>query len=318
MAPLIEGMRWFVRIAECGSFSAVAREAMTNQVTVGRRITMLEAHFRVTLLRRSTRGLALTDEGGAFLKHARQILREVDALEAEIHGGGRVPSGHVRIGTTNSFGLHLARKLPEFHERHPGITVEMLLGDGFVNMVEDGLDLALRAGQVNEATITARYVGEVSRSLVAAPSYLQHRPAPQNVADLQQHDCVLFSYGATQQVWEIGGEAVRVSGTYRTNSSLAQHEAVRNGLGVSVFAYYQVEEDIRSGRLVRLLPHAIVEPVPFYVTYAAHQTMAPRTRAVMNWMIAEAEGLISAVQSGSSVASNDPGLRTPAPTPSEG
>ena len=318
MAPLIEGMRWFTRIAECGSFSAVAREAMTNQVTVGRRISMLEAHFRVTLLRRSTRGLALTDEGRAFLKHARRIIREVETLEAEIHGAGRVPSGHVRIGTTNNFGCHLARRLPDFHRRHPGVTVEMLLGDGFVNMVEEGLDLALRPGQVNETTIDARYVGDLPRYLVAAPSYLQHRPAPESVSDLQHHDCVLFSYGSTRQIWEIGGETVRVSGTYRTNSSLAQHEAVRNGLGVSLFAYFQVEEDIQSGRLVRLLPDAIVEPVPFYVTYPAHQTMAPRTRAVMNWMLAEAESLISVERVGTATASSVRDLSVLAPiTPPE-
>ena len=317
MAPLIEGMRWFVRIADCGSFSAVAREAMTNQVTVGRRISMLEAHFRVTLLHRSTRSLTLTDEGRAFLKHARQILREVDALEAEIHGSGRVPSGHVRIGTTNIFGCHLARKLPEFHKRHPGITVEMLLGDGFVNMVEDGLDLALRPGQVNETTITARYVGDVPRYLVAAPSYLQLRPAPKTATDLQDHDCVLFSYGSTRQIWTINDEAVRVSGTYRTNSSLAQHEAVRNGMGISAFNYFQVDEDIRSGRLVRLLPDAIVEPVSFFITYPTNETLTPRTRAVMNWMIAEAESLISAVQPDAVAAASEAHFSPPASVRSE-
>ncbi len=259
MSPIVEGLRWFIRISECGSFSAVAREAMTNQVTVGRRISMLEAHFRVTLLRRSTRGLALTEEGVAFLGHARRILREFEALETDLHGGGRGLSGHVRIGTTNTFGCHLARKLPEFHRRHSGITIEMLLGDGFVNLVEDGLDLAMRTGQVNEATVIARHLGDVPRYMVAAPAYLEGRPYPASTADLQFHNCVLFSYGATSQIWTINSEAVRVSGTYRTNSSLAQHEAVRNGMGISLFAYFQVEEDVRTGALIRLLPEANIE-----------------------------------------------------------
>ncbi len=291
---MIEGMRWFVRVAECGSFSAVAREAMTNQVTVGRRINMLEDQFRVTLFRRSTRSLALTDEGRAFLGHARRILREVDALETEIHGHDSDHGGHVRIGTTNMFGLHLARSLPDFHRRHPAITVEMILSDGFVNMIEDGLDLAMRTGQVMEATIVARHLGDVARHLVAAPSYLAERQPPQSVVDLQHHDCVLFSYGSTRQIWNIDGEPIRVSGTYRTNSSLAQHEAVRSGLGISLFPYFQVEADIRAGHLVRLLPDARMESIPFYVTYPAHQTLAPRVRTVMNWIMNEAKPLTNA------------------------
>lgn len=291
---MIEGLRWFVRVAECGSFSAVAREAMTNQVTIGRRINMLEDQFRVTLFRRSTRSLSLTDEGRAFLGHARRILREVDALETEIHGQDSTHGGHVRIGTTNMFGLHLARSLPDFHRRHPGISVEMILSDGFVNMIEDGLDLAMRTGQVMETTIVARHLGDVSRHLVASPSYLADRTAPLCVADLQHHDCVLFSYGATRQIWNVDGEPVRVSGTYRTNSSLAQHEAVRNGMGISLFPYFQVEADIKSGHLVRLLPDVPMEAIPFYVTYPGNQTLAPRVRKVMDWITTEAKALTDA------------------------
>ncbi|MBN9144400.1 MULTISPECIES: LysR family transcriptional regulator [unclassified Novosphingobium] len=296
MAPLVEALQWFIRVAECGSFSAVAREAMTSQVMVGRRISMLEAHFRVALLRRSTRSLALTEDGVAFLAHARRIVREFEAMEADLHSGERGYSGHVRIGTTNTFGCHLARKLPEFHLHHPGITVEMLLGDGFVHLVEDGLDLAMRTGQVNETTIVARHLGDVPRYLVASPAYLERCGTPLSINDLQFHNCVLFSYGTTRQVWTIDGEPIRVSGTYRTNSSLAQHEAVRNGAGISLFAYFQVEEDVRAGRLVRLLPNAKIEPVPFYVTYPARQTLPARTRIVMNWIIGEAEALIGKTQ----------------------
>ncbi|SDA19980.1 LysR family transcriptional regulator [Sphingomonas sp. NFR15] len=291
---MIEGLRWFVRVAESGSFSAVAREAMTNQVTVGRRISMLENHFRVTLFRRSTRNLTLTDDGRVFLARARRILREVDALETEIHGRDRHHGGHVRIGTTSMFGLHLARSLVDFHRRYPAITVEMILSDGFVNMIEDGLDLAMRTGQIMETTVAARHLGDVDRHLVAAPHYLAGRPAPECAADLQHHDCVLFSYGSTRQIWNVDGEAVRVSGTYRTNSSLAQHEAVRSGLGISLFPYFQVEADLRAGELVRLLPDSKMEPIPFYVTYPANETLAPRVRAVMNWITSEAKALTEA------------------------
>ncbi|HIQ18786.1 MAG TPA: LysR family transcriptional regulator [Novosphingobium capsulatum] len=292
MAPLVEALQWFIRVAECGSFSAVAREAMTSQVMVGRRISMLEAHFHVVLLRRSTRGLALTEDGVAFLSHARRIVREFEAMEADLHSSERGYAGHVRVGTTNTFGCHLARKLPEFHLHHPGITVEMLLGDGFVHLVEDGLDLAMRTGQVNETTVVAKHLGDVPRYMVASPSYLERCGTPQSVEDLQFHDCALFSYGTTRQVWTINGEPVRVSGSSRTNSTLALQEVVRNGGGISLFAYFQVEDDIRTGRLVRVLPEAEVEPVPFYVTYPARQTLPARTRMVMNWIISEAESLI--------------------------
>jgi DNA-binding transcriptional LysR family regulator len=181
MAPLVEALQWFIRVAECGSFSAVAREAMTSQVMVGRRISMLEAHFHVVLLRRSTRGLALTEDGVAFLSHARRIVREFEAMEADLHSSERGYAGHVRVGTTNTFGCHLARKLPEFHLHHPGITVEMLLGDGFVHLVEDGLDLAMRTGQVNETTVVAKHLGDVPRYMVASPSSLERCGTPQSV-----------------------------------------------------------------------------------------------------------------------------------------
>lgn len=292
MLSLIEALRWFVRVAECGSFSAVARESMTSQVTIGRRISTLEAHFKMVLFHRSTRNITLTDDGRNFLTHARKLLRAFEALESEVRHDGSLPSGHVRVGTTSAFGVHLSRQLPEFHGHYPGITVELVLSDGFMHMVEDGLDLALRTGQVTEASVVARHLGNVARYLVASPAYLAARGEPENAMALQQHECVLFSYGATRQLWNMDGSAIRVSGSYRTNSSLAQLEAVRGGMGISLFPYFQVEEDIRSGRLVRLLADVPIEPISFYATFPAHQTLPPRTRTVLNWIVREAQQFV--------------------------
>lgn len=292
MLLFIEGLRWFVRVAECHSFSAVARENMISQATISRRISTIESHFKVSLFRRSTRNVALTEEGRNFLPRARRILTELEATENAMDRDRAQESGHVRVGTTNAFGLHLARALPEFHRRFPGLCIEMVLSDGFVNMIEEGLDLALRTGQVNEASLVARHLGDVPRHMVASPAYLASHGMVEDPAALQHHECVLFSYGATRQIWNIGESPVRVSGSYRTNSSIAQLEAVQNGMGISLFPHFQVEEGIRTGRLIRLLPDVPIEPISFYLTYPAHQTLPPRTRIVIKWIVSEARRFI--------------------------
>ncbi|WP_051955547.1 LysR family transcriptional regulator [Beijerinckia mobilis] len=292
MPSLVEDLRCFVRVAECGSFSIVARENMVSQATIGRRIGGLEDHFKILLFHRSTRRIILTDAGQSFLVYARRILQEFETAENALGRHSAEPKGRVRVGSTNAFGQYLVRGLAQFSERYPCLSIDLVVGDGLVNLIEDGFDLALRIGEVTESSVVARHLGDVPRTLVAAPSYLERHGVPEDVSALQHHECVLFSYGTTKQVWNVGGSLVRVSGSFRTNSSIAQFEAVRNGVGISLFPWFQVDDDIRQGRLVRLLPDMPIEPIHFYMTYPAYRTLPPRTRVVVDWISEEARKLV--------------------------
>ena len=203
---VLAGMKLFVRVVETGGFSQVARELGTTQPTVSRTIAALEAHLGVRLLNRSSRAMTLTDDGRQFYDLATRALESVAEAEAGVGRRRGHPSGLLRLGTPVAFGrLHVAPRMPAFLERHATVDIELAMSDAFVDLVEAGLDLAIRVGDLADPTLIARRIGTTRRVTVASSAYLTRRGIPSVPSDLARHDCIIYTRLATGNRWHFAG-----------------------------------------------------------------------------------------------------------------
>lgn len=286
MSDLVEALHTFVRLADRPSFSAVAAETGASHTTIARRIDVLEQHFGVRLLNRTTRRLALTDEGERLLGHARGLLEALDTARAEVAGDGIAARGLVRVGVTTALGLHYASRIGGLLARHPGIEVAFSVSDWPAEMGPAGQDLAIRVGSPAEERLVVRPLGRLDRVLVAAPAYVAAHGVPEKPADLAAHACVAYAYGPAAPRWDIAGTAWPVACRFRADSSEAALRAVLGGAGIGLAPAIQVAGDLACGALVRLLPDHAIAPLRVSVVHLAQGPLPVRTRAVRDFLIA--------------------------------
>jgi DNA-binding transcriptional LysR family regulator len=287
---LIGALGALVRVAEAGSFSAVAREREVSQSAVTRQISQLEEHFHVRLFHRTTRRLSLTDDGQVLLGHARHVLETVDGMEAALGRQSSSPTGLVRVGVTVASSRFLAFRIPELLAQHPGLKVELVVHDQFGDMIEERLDLAMRRGEIVDASLVERHVGMFGSAVVAAPIYLERRGTPSAPADLTDHTCLVHDTGPNSDLWHLTGPdgnalSVRVSGGFIANDSSAVRLAARGGHGIALLPEVQVIDDLRAGDLVRLLCDCPSQRVPVHLVYPSRRNLAPRTRVVLDFLL---------------------------------
>jgi DNA-binding transcriptional LysR family regulator len=286
---LLGALSVLVRVVETGSFSAVAREREVSQAAVARQISQLEEHFRVRLFHRTTRKLSLTDDGQMLLGLARPVLDGVDGIEAALGGQSVSPVGLVRVGVTVTAGRFLAQRLPTLLTDHPGLKVELVVSDRFGDMIEDRLDLAMRMGEVTDASVVVRRLGTAWFVVVAAPSYIERKGKPSMPAELASHTCIVHDLGPGSNVWTFatsgGSEQFQVSGGLLANDVSAVHLAARSGYGIALLPLFEVLEDLRSGRLVRVLSEFPAPSVPLNLVYPSRRHLAPRTRVVFEFIL---------------------------------
>ena len=286
---LLGALSVLVRVVETGSFSAVAREREVSQAAVARQISQLEEHFRVRLFHRTTRKLSLTDDGQMLLGLARPVLDGVDGIEAALGGQSVSPVGLVRVGVTVTAGRFLAQRLPTLLADHPGLKVELVVSDRFGDMIEDRLDLAMRMGEVTDASVVVRRLGTAWFVVVAAPSYIERKGKPAIPAELASHTCIVHDLGPASNVWTFatsgGSEQFQVSGGLLANDVSAVHLAARSGYGIALLPLFEVLEDLRSGMLVRVLSEFPAPSVPLNLVYPSRRHLAPRTRVVFEFIL---------------------------------
>jgi DNA-binding transcriptional LysR family regulator len=285
MSDLVRSLRLFMRLAEEGSFSALARRQNLSHTTIARAIDDLEAHFGVRLFQRSTRRLSLTGDGERLLEHAGTILDHLAQAEADL-AGAVAARGLVRIGVTTALGLHYAERLERLRARHPGLLVELLFADWRDAADDVGLDMWLTVG--SSRTAGAVPLGKLARVLVAAPRYLEEHGLPSSVSDLPRHQCLTYGYAARPEPWPIGSASISVAGFLRANSSEAVLRAIRGGLGIGLLPRLQAEEDLSRGLLVEVLPDAAIEPLSIMVAHGFQGMRMPmRARVAMDFLEAE-------------------------------
>lgn len=286
---LLRALGTFVRVVETGSFSAVARETGTSHSAATRLISQLEDHFGVRLFHRTTRRLSLTEDGQDLLNHARHLLEMTEDMEATLGRQRASPTGLVRIGISPAVAAVFLRQLPDMFERYPGLSVELVVGDRFGDLIEERLDLAMQRGQPADSSLVARAIGTFGRVLVAAPTYLERRGAPREPAELAQHSCVIHENGPDSTRWRFNGPDgpidVTVTGPFRTDNSDVVRRATLAGYGVAMLPELQVVDDIRSARLYRLLPDYPSGRGQVFVVYPSRRHLAPRTRLMIDAIV---------------------------------
>ena len=289
---LLSGMRLFARVVETGGFTAVARENRTSQPTVSRTIAALEAHLGVRLLNRSSRAVTLTDDGRQFYERTRVALEAVAEAEGSVGRRGGEPGGLLRLGTPVAFGhRHVAPLIPKFLERYPGVSVELIVNDAFVDLVGEGLDLAVRVGDLADPSLVARLIGMTRRVAVAATSYLDRRSIPSTPADLGQHDCVIYTRLATVQRWHFQGSDgpvhVDVCGRFSADNSDAVREAVIGGAGVAVLPVWLFKDEIDRGLVQVILEKFEPTRLPIHAVYPSRRLLAAKVRSMIDFLAIE-------------------------------
>ena len=296
----------FARVVQSGSFTRAARELGMPKSTVSRKVTALEARLDARLLQRTTRRLGLTDAGRAFYEYAARIVADVEEAGHAVNRLQGTPRGLLRVTAPVSLGF-LGGALSSFLRRYPEVDLDFVCTDRVVDLVEEGFDLALRAGKLADSSLVSRALATIVRHAVAAPRYLQRHPAPARPEELRQHDCLLFGPSSPRHVWQLedGKRLVEVAVRARfvVNDMDMLQDVTLSGEGVALLPEHSCVGDIRRGRLVRVLPEWRAPETPFHAVYPSTRHLSPKVKALV-------EHLAKAMSS-PSWASHARGARSP-------
>lgn len=290
-----EAMRVFLRVVDANSLSAAARALPASLTSVSRQIAMLEQQLGTQLLLRTTRSLALTEDGRLFYDRAKAIVGEVRELEQLLASGRSELSGRLHVSAPVLMGRTLlAPLLLHFLARHPAVTGDLLLVDRVVHLMDENVDLAIRIGTLPDSQLIARKLGELRMIVCAAPAYLAAKGEPQTPDDLGAHDCLVFSDESGAGAWRfqspVGRRTVHVGGRLRANSLDVVVAAAKEGAGIVRAPSWQVADDLRTGRLKRILADHERPPVPVHAMFQPTRLALPKIRLFVDDLVAQWPG----------------------------
>ncbi|WP_370674485.1 LysR family transcriptional regulator [Pleomorphomonas sp. PLEO] len=272
----------FVEATRTGSLAAAARKLGLAPMAASRRLAALEAELSVRLVHRTTRALALTVEGEAFLPYAEAMLEDAANARAAVRPSATGAAGLLRVTASVPFGRKVvSAMLPAFLFANPDLSVDLLLTDSVVDIVSAGVDVAIRIAPLRDSTLVARRLADSPRRLYASPGYLAASGTPRRLIQLDEHQCLMLS-GATHWTFTVGGRMrrVRVAGRCSSNSIDALHEACLRGLGVALLSEWNVTDDVATGRLVPVpLEDAEPETLGIWALYPTARLVPPKARA---------------------------------------
>jgi len=277
-------MHCYARAVETGSFSAVARELAIGQPNVSRHIASLEAHLGTRLLHRSTRKLTLTPEGERYYTEVRRALDAIAEAESTARGEEK-PQGLLRVACPVA--LARFKMLPlvkPFLQRYPDIELDLQIADRKIDLIEEGVDIAVRVGELRDSALKARRLGTARRICVASPAYLAEYGTPQKPEELRQHNCVLFSLLATGNLWPFDGQPVEVRGNFKVNSPEGVRSAVLDGLGVGLMPCWLFADALAAGEVVQLLSDWNIPALPITALYPAKRLLPRRAAVFMDYL----------------------------------
>lgn len=287
----LDHLRLFQRIVALGSMAAAARDTGLSTTTVSERLASLEAHFGVALLNRTTRSLSLTDAGRTVLEGANQLLEDASALRSTIRHGVETLSGTIRISAPHDLGRTIVSdQIAEFQRRHPQMVFEIMLSDGYVDVVGLGIDIALRFGAISDTSLRVRPLGAGRRIVCAAPGYLDLRGHPQKPADLADHDCLVMRFGTLlDNQWTFGNGSDATVVPVRAHRVSNDGNLVRlwclAGAGIALKSEFDVSDDIRQGRLVPLLEQFPRSPTSLQMLFPPSRRQPRRVSAFADQLV---------------------------------
>jgi DNA-binding transcriptional LysR family regulator len=283
-------LRTFVRIAATGSLSAAGREMGVALSVVSKRLATLERRSETRLIARSTRRLALTEEGRELYERAERILAEIDEAEAALTDGRIEPRGVLRVSAPVALGrAHVSPVCRDLALAHPKLSIELALTDRLVTLIDEGLDVAVRIGALKDSGLVMRKLADNRRIVVGAPAYIERCGAPRAPSDLEGHECL--HYGGIGGHWRLvgpGGAAVEaeVGSRLRCDNGEVAHDWALDGYGLILKSWVDVAPDLRAGRLVRVLPAWQSDPAPIYALFPSNRQVPTRVRLFLDAMVA--------------------------------
>jgi DNA-binding transcriptional LysR family regulator len=281
----------FVRIVDSGSLSAAARAMERSLPAVCRSLAQLEERLGARLLNRTTRRIGLTEPGAQFYERCRRVVAELEEAEASVTAQRVEPQGRLSIAAPLLFGrMHVAPAVTELLRRHPKVTANLALSDRVVNLVEEGIDVAVRIGRLADSSLVARPLGAVPRVVCAAPAYLEREGTPRAPAELERHACIRFTDLTPGREWPFAVDGVerrvKVGGPLVTNNGDAAIAAAAAGLGLVMVLGYQVESELERGTLVRVLREHERPPVPVQAVYPSGRLVPAKLRVFLDVLAA--------------------------------
>jgi DNA-binding transcriptional LysR family regulator len=285
---VMQSMEVFRRVAEASSFSAVARETSMSQSTVSKHIASLEDRLGTKLLNRSTRSLSLTEAGTEYYHYCVRILNDFQEAEASIGKGRIKPTGTLRLSSTVPFGRRfIIPFLGDFLKQYPDIEVDYLMEDREIDLVKEGVDVAIRVGPLADSSLVARKIGTSRRLVVASPEYLIKHGFPKTPSDLKSHECLLYSLLKSQNEWffssaQFGDESVLINGRFKASSNEALCEAAISGLGIATMCEWHVREHIEKGRLTVLLKNYELTSYDINAVYPERRYMPEKVKRLID------------------------------------
>ena len=278
----------FVAVADAGSFAKAGNRLRLSPPAVTRAISALEDRLGARVFNRTTRSLTITEVGLRFLESAKRVLNDLDTAEKEAIGETAVPHGHLTVTASVTFGRSaLAPVVGDFLNQHPRISVSVLLLDRITNLVEEGIDLAVRIGPLPNSSLIAKRIGTVRRVLVASPAYLAQRGKPQTPADLRLHSMIAFTGLMPNREWRFldgrSGNSVSFMPRLEINDAVSSIAAAETGDGISIALSYMVADKINEGRLVTVLDEFTPPAVPVSLVYPQSRLISPKVRAFVDF-----------------------------------
>jgi DNA-binding transcriptional LysR family regulator len=280
----------FHSVVKHSSFAKAAEELTLSPSGVSRIVTRLEERLGVRLVQRTTRSLSLTEAGAAFHARASQILADLMDAEAEVQKATTQPRGNLRLSASLVFGqLYVVPLLGQLMARFPELSVDLTLTNRFVDLIDEGTDLAIRIGALTDSRLIARRLCSNQRILIAAPSYLARRGVPSCPEDLSGHDTVIYTGFARPREWNLigpeGRVTVAVSGRLATNNVEVLHDLALQGLGITVGPMQMVYRGLLSGELVRVLEPYEFEASAIFAVYPSARQLSTKVRAVVDFLV---------------------------------
>jgi DNA-binding transcriptional LysR family regulator len=293
----------FVRVAQAGSFSKAARALQMPVSTVSRRVATLEEHLRVPLLHRTTRSLKITDVGAAYFEHGKAIATEIEKAESLVTNLQSIPQGKLKITASTEFGNRFLGKIvSEYLKANTLVQVETVLTERVVDLIDEGFDLAIRIGELEDSTQLARKLGDFDMQLYASPSFLKTHGEPAACRELSSYECILFTGEDQGNQWHLYGPkgrkdqkgqqkgqnekmSVEVKGRLSSNNMALIHDFALAGEGIALMPHFLCAEDLKAGRLKMVLQDWVYSSGPIHVVFPGQRFPLPKVRAFVDHLV---------------------------------
>lgn len=285
----LTSMNVFVRVAKAGSFAGGARELGISRAMATKHIMQLESSLGTRLFNRTTRSLSLTDVGGSYLERCQQVLLDIEEMESAVTHLQTEPRGVLKISAPPVIGAtYITRAIAEFLKIHPDLTVDLILQSSPGDLIDEGIDVAIFLGALNDTSMVARKLAGSSMVVCGSPDYLQRCGVPETPEDLREHSCLVNWASSPRNKWQFRGEngltVVTVSGRMQANVADAIRVAAIDGLGLVMLAYYVVARDIERGKLKPVLENYTLPPLDIHAVYPHRKYLSAKVRRFLDFL----------------------------------